>query len=96
MPWPCDLPLAHALPLVLCLWLTCILSDDSYTYCTERFDRAFWMGDLNYRIDGTRKMVDTLVAEGLIEVMIANDQVCLRAPFGRSRMSVVLFRRALS
>jgi hypothetical protein len=29
---------------------------------TARFDRAFWFGDLNYRINGNREMVDALLS----------------------------------
>ncbi len=35
---------------------------------TERFDRVFWLGDLNYRINGTRDMVDLLLKGNMHEV----------------------------
>lgn len=42
---------------------------------TSRFDRVWFMGDLNYRVGGNRRMVDALVARNMIEVMLANDQL---------------------
>ncbi|GMF21142.1 unnamed protein product [Phytophthora lilii] len=42
---------------------------------SERFDRVFWYGDLNYRINGTRRMVDTLLLRNQHEVLYANDQL---------------------
>ena len=41
----------------------------------DRFERVWWLGDLNYRIAGNRSMVDALVRERMIEVMLANDQL---------------------
>lgn len=35
----------------------------------------FWYGDLNYRINGTRRMVDTLLLRNQHEVLLANDQL---------------------
>jgi len=34
------------------------------------------MGDLNYRVNGNRSMVDALLRQGMLEVMRANDQLC--------------------
>ncbi|KAL4133832.1 hypothetical protein PRIC2_004148 [Phytophthora ramorum] len=42
---------------------------------SERFDRVFWYGDLNYRINGTRRMVDTLLLRNQHDVLYANDQL---------------------
>ncbi|OQR99267.1 inositol polyphosphate 5-phosphatase [Achlya hypogyna] len=42
---------------------------------SEVFDRVFWSGDLNYRIDGTRRMIDTLLQRNLHNVLLANDQL---------------------
>lgn len=41
----------------------------------DRFQRVFFMGDLNYRVNGNRKMVDALLTQGMSEVMLANDQL---------------------
>jgi phosphatidylinositol-bisphosphatase len=43
----------------------------------DRFERVFWMGDLNYRVNGTRKMVDVLMKRDMHEVMLANDQLIM-------------------
>jgi hypothetical protein len=45
------------------------------TDVTGRYDYTFWCGDLNYRINGTRKMVDELLRNDMIEVLQANDQL---------------------
>lgn len=42
---------------------------------SEVFDRVFWYGDLNYRINGTRRMVDTLLVRNHYDVLVANDQL---------------------
>ena len=34
----------------------------SSSSASARFDRAFWFGDLNYRVNGNREMVDALLA----------------------------------
>jgi Endonuclease/Exonuclease/phosphatase family 2/RhoGAP domain len=42
---------------------------------SERFDRVFWCGDLNYRLNGNRRMVESLIDKSLYEVLVANDQL---------------------
>ena len=42
---------------------------------SEKFDRVFWTGDLNYRVMGNRHMVDMLLEKGFTEVMVANDEL---------------------
>ena len=46
-------------------------------YATSCFDVAFWLGDLNYRINGTRAMVDELLGmwDEMHDVLVANDQL---------------------
>ncbi|GMH46612.1 hypothetical protein TrVE_jg8891 [Triparma verrucosa] len=39
------------------------------------FDCIFWAGDMNYRINGTRQVVDVLLAKEMHEVMVHNDQL---------------------
>lgn len=41
----------------------------------ERFDRVVWMGDLNYRVNGNRKIIDALIGQEMFEVLRANDQL---------------------
>ncbi|RLN52396.1 hypothetical protein BBJ29_001061 [Phytophthora kernoviae] len=63
---------------------------------SERFDRVFWFGDLNYRINGTRRMVDMLLMKNQHEVLCANDQLQreMRAGnvFNHFREGQLLFR----
>ncbi|KAG7392337.1 inositol polyphosphate 5-phosphatase [Phytophthora pseudosyringae] len=63
---------------------------------SERFDRVFWYGDLNYRINGTRRMVDTLLLRNQHEVLYANDQLQREMKagnvFGHFREGKLLFR----
>ncbi|ORX54892.1 DNase I-like protein [Piromyces finnis] len=41
----------------------------------QNYDYIFWFGDLNYRINGTRSIVDKLIKENQFEVLLANDQL---------------------
>lgn len=41
----------------------------------EKFDYIFFFGDLNYRINGNRKVVDKILETKLYEVLLANDQL---------------------
>ncbi|KAI8615688.1 Endonuclease/exonuclease/phosphatase [Chytriomyces sp. MP71] len=41
----------------------------------QKFDHVFWFGDLNYRVNGTRSMVDLLLQRQDQEVMLSNDQL---------------------
>eukprot|EP00276_Gloeochaete_wittrockiana_P003554 CAMPEP_0184658458 /NCGR_PEP_ID=MMETSP0308-20130426/25471_1 /TAXON_ID=38269 /ORGANISM="Gloeochaete witrockiana, Strain SAG 46.84" /LENGTH=566 /DNA_ID=CAMNT_0027097447 /DNA_START=81 /DNA_END=1781 /DNA_ORIENTATION=+ len=48
------------------------------TNISDRFDRIFWMGDLNYRVNGNRAAVDELLRRFDTigrEVLLANDQL---------------------
>ncbi|GAB9471951.1 Inositol polyphosphate 5-phosphatase [Globisporangium polare] len=42
---------------------------------SECFDRVFWFGDLNYRVNGTRRMVDLLLLHNKHDVLRFNDQL---------------------
>lgn len=42
---------------------------------TDGYDYVFWFGDLNYRVNGTRKMIDSLISQKMHEVLLANDQL---------------------
>lgn len=48
----------------------------------DRFHHCFWTGDFNYRINGSRKMVDTLLKENLFEVLMNNDQLTINKKKG--------------
>lgn len=49
----------------------------------DRFDRVFWMGDLNYRLIGNRSMVDALIKKNMLEVMLSNDQLTIEREKGK-------------
>uniref|UniRef100_A0A7S1IAM2 Inositol polyphosphate-related phosphatase domain-containing protein n=1 Tax=Eutreptiella gymnastica TaxID=73025 RepID=A0A7S1IAM2_9EUGL len=50
---------------------------------TSCFDVVFWSGDLNYRINGLRNMVDVLLKdEEYREVLLANDQLMIERKKG--------------
>lgn len=51
----------------------------------EAFDRVVWAGDLNYRVNVSRRVADQLLAMGMHEVLVNNEQLTLeRAGSGRS------------
>lgn len=50
---------------------------------SETFDRVFWFGDLNYRINGTRRMVDHLLLKNELEVLHFNDQLLIEMKRGQ-------------
>jgi len=43
----------------------------------KAFDHVFWAGDMNYRINGTRSVVDALLEKEMHEVLVNNDQLSL-------------------
>jgi hypothetical protein len=49
----------------------------------EGADLTLWLGDLNYRINGSRPMVHFLLAAGMTEVLHANEQLRLQQRKGR-------------
>jgi hypothetical protein len=59
---------------------------------SERFDRVFWLGDFNYRINGTREMVDALLKGNMHEVCWkCITALCCTCPVLRSCCAVVTF-----
>ncbi|TMW58168.1 hypothetical protein Poli38472_011756 [Pythium oligandrum] len=49
---------------------------------SSTFDRVFWYGDLNYRINGTRRMIDRLLLLNQHAVLRFNDQLQLEMAKG--------------
>jgi hypothetical protein len=43
----------------------------------DLYDSVFWAGDLNYRINGTRRIIDSLLLKNMHEVMLNNDQLSI-------------------
>jgi hypothetical protein len=50
---------------------------------TAEHDVVFWVGDLNYRINGNSRAVGYLLRSRLHEVLHANDQLRLQQKKGR-------------
>lgn len=50
----------------------------------KKFDFVFWGGDLNYRINATRDVVDSLLEENRHDVLMANDQLNLLLQFEKT------------
>lgn len=51
--------------------------DKLHKNADERFDYVFFFGDTNYRVNGTRNMIDVLIEQGRTEVLLANDQLSI-------------------
>jgi hypothetical protein len=49
----------------------------------RRFDRLFWVGDLNYRLEGNRRVVEALIESRQMEVLRALDQLNRERSLGR-------------
>lgn len=49
----------------------------------EVFDRVIWAGDLNYRINAPRAVVDLLIAKGMHDVLAKKDQLSLERESAR-------------
>lgn len=47
----------------------------SHMDVTTSYQYTFWCGDLNYRIEGTRAGVVTLIKERKLDVLFKNDQL---------------------
>ncbi len=50
----------------------------------REFDHVIWSGDLNYRINATRDVVDSLLEEDRHDVLISNDQLGLLLQFEKT------------
>jgi hypothetical protein len=59
LPLDCDVPTTH----------------EPGTALSDRFDMVFWLGDLNYRIDGNRKAVEKLIKKNAEAALRNNDQL---------------------
>jgi hypothetical protein len=72
-------PGTYTLPLLTqAVPLCCHRSVDAL----ESHDVVFWLGDLNYRINGNSKAVRHLMRSRLHEVLHANDQLRLQQKMG--------------
>lgn len=46
-------------------------------------DKVFWFGDLNFRINGTREVVDGMLENHLFDALLCNDQLTMLMRFNR-------------
>jgi len=56
----------------------------NYNNYDQSYDYIFWFGDLNYRINGIRSIVDKLIKENQLEVLLANDQLRIEKSKGNA------------
>jgi hypothetical protein len=49
---------------------------------SDAFHHVFWMGDFNYRINGTRRAVDKMLSLDMHEALLANDQLSIEKRLG--------------
>lgn len=47
----------------------------NHKIASDRFDFIIFMGDLNYRVNGTRAVVDSLIEKNMLDVLRHNDQL---------------------
>ena len=50
---------------------------------SDRFHHVFWLGDFNYRINGTREAVDKMLSLNMHESLIKNDQLNIERQKGK-------------
>jgi len=49
----------------------------------DNFDYVFWFGDLNFRINGTREVVDGMLENHMHDALLCNDQLTMLMRFNR-------------
>ncbi len=47
------------------------------------FDKVFWFGDLNFRVYGTREVVDGMLESHMHDALLCNDQLTMLMKFNR-------------
>ena len=58
--------------------------DDKYNPLPDAFDQIIWGGDLNFRIHGTRDIVDSLLLHNRFDVLLDNDQLNMLMQFDKA------------
>lgn len=61
----------------------CRREDQKYNPLPDAFDHVIWGGDLNFRIHGTRDIVDSLLAHSRHDVLVDNDQLNMVMQFDK-------------
>lgn len=51
---------------------------------SDRFDHTYWLGDLNYRINGTRPVIDKCLELRMHGVLLQNEQLRREQAGGRA------------
>eukprot|EP01119_Soliformovum_irregulare_P021832 TRINITY_DN7341_c0_g1_i2.p1 TRINITY_DN7341_c0_g1~~TRINITY_DN7341_c0_g1_i2.p1 ORF type:complete len:274 (+),score=36.83 TRINITY_DN7341_c0_g1_i2:303-1124(+) len=51
---------------------------------TTLFDRAFWMGDLNYRIEGDKAAIENLIKSNKLDFLRPHDQLTMAKKRGKA------------
>lgn len=70
-----------------CSWCCCpdrIKKNDKHNPLLEAFDHVIWCGDFNFRIHGTRDIVDTLLKQNRCDVLLDNDQLTMLMQYDRA------------
>lgn len=49
----------------------------------DAFDYVFWFGDMNFRINGTREVVDGMLENHMHDALLCNDQLTMLMRFNR-------------
>ena len=49
----------------------------------DTYDHVFWFGDLNFRINGTREVVDGMLENHMHDALLCNDQLTMLMRFNR-------------
>lgn len=64
-------------------------SDAKHNPLPETFDQIIWGGDFNFRINGTRDIVDSLLLHNRCDVLLDNDQLRMLMQFDKAFIGFV-------
>ena len=71
-------------PVKECSFCRCLnRKDEKYNPLSDAFDHVIWGGDLNFRIHGTRDIVDSLLAHNRHNILVDNDQLNMVMQFDK-------------
>mmetsp|Transcript_16231 Transcript_16231/g.30700 ORF Transcript_16231/g.30700 Transcript_16231/m.30700 type:complete len:547 (+) Transcript_16231:228-1868(+) len=60
------------------------IKNDKYNPLLDAFDHVIWCGDFNFRIHGTRDIVDTLLKKNRCDVLLHNDQLTMLMQYDKA------------
>lgn len=60
------------------------IKSDKYNPLLDGFDHVIWCGDFNFRINGTRDIVDTLLKQNRCDVLLDNDQLTMLMQYDKA------------